>query len=654
MIAFTNLERRFQEFLARLRESRLIGLLVLLCLALMTSKAIVYGTEALNLWLCRQPVLFGLSEIDSDVYFLDSVLVGMAVIALWAALGRLLPAVIIPFSLLSALVFANSRKYLATYQELTLGDLNLLGEALGILPEAIRGAPVQFAAVFAAAAGILWLLVRSLRRPPLVPMPAAARIIALVLLSGITLSEIYAPALFAPLTRGKNVFSLKERRQNGFLFSLSKSSVPALTQPEGYSAERVAEALKISAGNTDRNTQEAWKDADGLPPDVIIYLGESVLDLEKRFPNLHFSKPPQPNLRAMLDGSNKSVISGIHVSPTFGGQTSSVEFEVLYGIPLAALPRNSIPFYTVIDRPQEALPRLFKAKGYEAIAIHNYKENFYQRSFAYPFIGFDRFISLKDMAARRLDGAKPPRIRSIDGHDAYMNGSDEWPSDEMLIVSILDELDRADKEGRSVFIHAVSVTSHGGYGKWTGEQRHHVQVSLPDGREAPAELEGLASSLNSADDALGALIDKIRQRRRPTVLLFFGDHMPWLSRGSYQTAGFDEENTDARDRYDVPWFILTNKNSAVYIYPHKISTFYLPALLLSVLGMDGGSYFGALRQKFLKEIPVFRPDLIQDGTGNWYSGSSDGALPPEIKSLTDALTILAYDRLRGKGISCSE
>ena len=108
MLPLPNRIQILREALSGIRQNRLIRCLILLCLALAAAKALVYGTEALNLWLCRQPIQFGLSEIDSDALFLDSVLVGMAVLALWAALGRLLPALLLPAGILTALAFANT------------------------------------------------------------------------------------------------------------------------------------------------------------------------------------------------------------------------------------------------------------------------------------------------------------------------------------------------------------------------------------------------------------------------------------------------------------------------------------------------------------------------------------------------------------------
>ena len=236
-----------------------------------------------------------------------------------------------------------------------------------------------------------------------------------------------------------------------------------------------------------------------------------------------------PNVRAAIaDGHG-----GEMKVPTFGGGTIRTEFEVLTGMPMQAFPNAQFPYVTLVRDRIPGLVSELKQHGYRAVAVHGNSGSFWNRQNAYKAIGFDRFITQREF----------PR-------NAARNG--RWISDAVMTDIVLDELNAHGTDAGPRAEHGEPRPLH--------RSGHHrpggARCGAGAGRLSPAQALQLRNYLyhaHRADAQFGRLLDELRARRRPAVLLFFGDHLPGM-RDVFDAVGF-RDGRPATKQY-VPWVLV--------------------------------------------------------------------------------------------------
>lgn len=154
--------------------------------------------------------------------------------------------------------------------------------------------------------------------------------------------------------------------------------------------------------------------------------------------NVRFDPDPIPNFRSI----SETFGGGRLISPTFGGKTALVEFEILTGNSMALLPKGSVPYQQYLKNPIPSVVWEFKKNGYETVAVHTYEKTFFNRANAYPLLGFDAFIGKEDISHPKYRG---PFI-----------------SDETFTDEILARLRAKDRKG-PLFVFGISMENHFSY-----------------------------------------------------------------------------------------------------------------------------------------------------------------------------------------------
>ena len=173
-------------------------------------------------------------------------------------------------------------------------------------------------------------------------------------------------------------------RANGFLggFYLNIATM-RVTPPEDYGKEAVQgylEGMTATDGKTD--------------PDIIVFLCESYWDVRK-LEGTTFSTDPLYFYDELCKREN--AYGGTLYTTALGGGTVRPEFDILTGLTTDYLPSGASPYlYAKAEVPSYV--SAYKASGYKTVALHPYEKSFYNRSQAYPFIGFDEFYGQKELA----------------------------------------------------------------------------------------------------------------------------------------------------------------------------------------------------------------------------------------------------------------
>lgn len=301
--------------------------------------------------------------------------------------------------------------------------------------------------------------------------------------------------------------------------------------------------------------------AGGELPDIVVVQSESFFDpaIMRGYEHSDLTS----NLRRLAAGGTSGML---HV-PTFGGGTIRTEFEVLTGLSLRYFDNLQFPYLQMGRKPLPGLVRTLSRHGYSTLALHGNDPAFWNRTAAFKAIGFDRFVS-----------------QSSFPHDAPDDG--KYMADSAMTDEIMTQLK---DDGPPQFIFAISIEAHGPYDVEPAHVAERDAIPVPEGIEGrdKRELQTYLYHLKHADAELGRLVKLLAQRRRPSVVLFYGDHLPALS-NSYHTTGF-VDGGDMLSQAGV-WLLVDPKQPG---QPAQVETasWLLPGKLLAHIGIHDDAYF---------------------------------------------------------------
>src|SRR5713101_708021 len=358
-----------------------------------------------------------------------------------------------------------------------------------------------------AAAAILGGLALLVVEPPLwTPHPVAA-VLLLAAIAGCGWLVGHEPLL------GTAARALRRLAPSGEPFADAASLGPfamLLVHTIIARAERKARQLALAAPAV---VQERGT-AGGGP--IIIVQCESFFDARRLSPLL-----PRDLLPGFDACCASAAIFGRFGVPAWGAYTMRAEFAVLSGIPESELGYDRFnPYYALARVPLESQVWRLRRAGYRTICLHPFDRRFFRRDLALPALGFERFL-----ARETLGGSRAPPYCP----DPELAGD---------ILRVLDE------EGPRTFIFAITMGNHGPWMARTPPLDPAVAgifdpAEMPDGGDLLRYLDGLRRS----DEMLRLLMDAIARRGPPSVLAFYGDHLPSLS-NAFRHFGFDEWSSD--------------------------------------------------------------------------------------------------------------
>lgn len=541
----------------------------------------------------------------------------VAMLALDGFLGRKHNGflVIAPTALILAFVAQQKRHYLG--DPLYPADFLYSRQIVELLPLLVRERPVTAALItiglLAAVAGLLWSW-RFWRRhiTSMSPLGRALRLtMALPLLAGFASMMDYAT--FSWMRDRLRIIPMmwdqtENYRSNGFTLAFALNLPMAkVGTPPGYSSEAIASIPTPQTGIF-------------LPverPDIIMVMSESFWDVTG-LPNTEITPDPIPFMRANRSGSV--------FSPEFGGMTANVEFEALTGFSNAFLPSGSIPYQQYIRRPMPSLATFLRAEGYETKAIHPFAGWFWNRSVVYKALGFADFRSEEALPQLKKRG---PLV-----------------SDAALMSEIMRE---ADREEKPFFYFAVTLQGHGPYPPHRYGTTSPFTVDAKTNSWAQGSIDTYAQGSADADSSLRKLVAWAKKRKRPTVIAFFGDHLPPLGEVYTQTGFMDgpvAPRRAPRDKmlaqHETPLLIWSN-NTGTERRIGTISPAFLPLHVLEAAGIGHPFYtdfLGHLRERF----PVIDRNLLltseKEASYDWLR---EPALEPDL----NAYRLLQYDMMFG-------
>ena len=364
-----------------------------------------------------------------------------------------------------------------------------------------------------------------------------------------------------------------------FLLNVPMAKVAA---PAGYSRDAM-EAMNAPGAVS----------VPAVKPDIVMVMSESFWD-PTLLPGVRFDADPIAATRRLM--------SGQVFSPEFGGMTANVEFEALTGFSNAFLPYGAIPYQQYIRRPVPSLASFLGEQGYVTRALHPFRAGFWNREAVYESLGFQDFRSSEDMRRLKKRGGQV--------------------SDLAFAEEIIRQAEAVEQP---LFFFAVTIQGHGPY----PAKRYPDAATEVDASESAStrgSIRTYAEGLRDADRMLSRLVDWAKKRERPTILVYFGDHLPPLG-SVYKETGYLEDNVAPRTGPAAE--MLKNRQTPLVLWSNTgaqvadagtVSPMFLPLHILDMAGMSHPHYTGLLRKVHDRFRVIDRHLLIdrrRGATADW-------------------------------------
>lgn len=368
----------------------------------------------------------------------------------------------------------------------------------------------------------------------------------------------------------------------------------------------------------DRSEAESWEtgDVSGLGKDVnvIMVMNEAFSDLtDAEVFNYTEEDDPLSNLHALQ--SDPHAISGHVIVPGFAGGTANTEFDVLTGMQTNALSKTTTSSFRVVNRNLDSLFRVFAADGSATSFFHPGDDWFYNRENVYRWFGAEETVFADQMTDLQYKG--------------------RWVTDDYMAGLIEAEFEEAMAAGENLFHYTTTIQNHMSYtaDKYgEGYDYPDVPLTVSVSEEVETMLKVYVEGVRDADAMLGRLVDYFSASGEPVVLVYFGDHLPYLgdNQQGYQELGLTEDPAwNQLNAYATPYVIWANDAAAETLdwetavnaldLPQQdgdLSAAFLGATVLELTGRTGEIPWFDFLNDLRRMAPVVQKDayLLSDGT----------------------------------------
>lgn len=396
----------------------------------------------------------------------------------------------------------------------------------------------------------------------------------------------------------------------------------------------------------DREEAASWETGYESAPDaadvnVVFVMNEAFSDILNEdvfvFPE---GENPMEVYNTLAEGEN--AWAGHIVVPYFAGGTADTEFDVASGMQTNLLnpAAPSLTAFRTVNRDLDSIFRVFGADGYTSCFMHPGQSWFYNRENVYDWFGADESFFVEDF-------------------DAEYKGS--WVTDESVLRELVSRFEEKSAGGGLDFTYAVTIQNHMSYTaeKYGDYVCPEVETTAELSPEIQTAVNVYAEGIRDANAMLEDLTEFYSAQDEPVLLVFFGDHLPYLgdNRQGYAELGLPAANVaggeDPFAAYTAPVLFWCNDAAAEALdfanaiealdlpADGRISACYLGAAVLELTGRGEVSPWFAFLNEMRRELPVLH---------NGYYESADGEITTEPTAeeaaLVSRMRCWAYYKLR--------
>ena len=367
-----------------------------------------------------------------------------------------------------------------------------------------------------------------------------------------------------------------------------------LIEPDNYNEDIINKALLNVKENENKTLGK---------PNIIVVFSESFWDIDQ-LDEVEFNTKVTPNFN---DLKNKGLFFNM-ITPSYGGISSNVEYEFLTGSNTMFFNHSYIPYMqlyrngTYYNRPSIIME--LKNNGYKTKIATCASPELFNCGRFYKYLQVDEVEYITNVEEKNIKG--------------------KYVSDEYITDKIIDKLNNKDKNEK-MFYMTMTMQAHMPYPKDKYSSYDVWVIKSNFSNEVNDTLTSYAQGIYDADKQLGRLYEYIQKLDEPTIIVFYGDHLPYLYSGRVNAIDilkyFNTSNKTLNTyrKYNTQSLIIANfgldtdKEKTKYLGPDLLS-----AYILNNMDINISNYYKWLYES-RKDIGSANFLVTVDNNGNLYN-----------------------------------
>lgn len=390
-----------------------------------------------------------------------------------------------------------------------------------------------------------------------------------------------------------------------------------IVEPENYNEEEIENYLKNAKGEEEKKLGK---------PNIIVVFSESFWDIDQ-LDEVEFNTKVTKNFNKLKE---KGLFFDM-ISPSYGGISANVEFEFLTGANTAFFNNGYVPYMQLYRNKsyynKPSIIAELKNNGYKTQITTPVSEKLFSCGKFYKYLGVDKTEFLTDVDESEIKG--------------------KYMSDESITNRIIEKFNSKEKEEK-LFYMVLTMQGHMPY---TIEKYNTYDVKVQKSnltQEMNETLTSYAQGIYDADKQLGRLYEYIKTLDEPTILVFYGDHLPYFQTkdGDDVMKSLEYFNTEDKllntyRKYNTQSLILANFDLKESKEKEKIKYLgvdMLSAYILNNMDIEISGYYKWLYE--VKDVISASNHFVSvDQYGNLYSTNK---LYDDMKKMYDLRECVQY------------
>jgi len=323
-----------------------------------------------------------------------------------------------------------------------------------------------------------------------------------------------------------------------------------------YLENKVYKSKDYNEKIIEKRLKEIEKENDNTlgKPNIIVILSESFWDIDK-LDEIEFNKEITKNISELKE-------EGLYfemISPSYGGATANVEFEFLTGASLNYFGQSYIPYINLYrNKNNDTSPNIVKElknNDYYTKIVPYTSSTLYNCGYVYEHFGFDEKEFNPEVDKKYIKG--------------------KYVSDEYITDKIIKEMNDKEKD-KKLFYMTLTMQNHMPYTK-DKYKKYDIKITKSNlSKENNEELLSYAQGVYDTDKELKRLYDYIKTYDEPTMIVFYGDHLPYLESSENLEYFNTKDNVlNTYRKYNTQSLVLANFDMNNLIEENKSNLQYM-------------------------------------------------------------------------------
>ena len=377
-------------------------------------------------------------------------------------------------------------------------------------------------------------------------------------------------------------------------------------KPVNYAEKEVEEFLNMSGDYIQKKTLGK--------PNIIMIFSEAFWDVTKISEVKFNTNPIEKYNELKKNGKTINLLV-----PSFGGMSENVSMEILTGEKMNYFANGYIPIMSLYkEKNSSRIPSLIKElKNNDYSSKIVFGHDYYNAKQAFESIGFDTYLNYYNTQAY------PDNIKGEELSDKYM------------MDEVINELDNK-AEGSKIFYMASTIENHMPFDK---SKFANYDIEITESTLTKQEQEQVlvyAQGLYDASNEISRLYEFVKEYDEPTIIIFLGDHLPYLYNDKNELLINNIEYFNTNDqkeniyrKYSTEALILSNYNVNLDEIPTYMGADMLLNSVLNNMNIKLSNYYKWLYQT-RNIIPCYNKYIFMDSKNTLYYYNE---LPDDMKEI---------------------